>query len=148
MLLVTVVRTCYAFGLVFTICELGQLLSNNFDEISEIFEQYDWYLFSEETNQRLLTITMILQQSIALECFGSLECGHEAFKKVGLFSLNNKIQIHSDKCIIFHSLSGNQFCLFVLYGSSWIQRLKITSWIKLYLITSNCLHSSKWCIIY
>lgn len=87
MLLVTVVRTCYAFGLVFTICGLGQSLSNDFDEIAEIFEQYDWYLFSDEINQMLLTILLILQQPMALACFGSLKCGHEAFKKV---SSNNK----------------------------------------------------------
>lgn len=86
----TVVRTGYAFGLVFTICALGQKLSNDFEEIADLFEQYDWYTFSNETNQILLTIMTILQRSIAIECFGSLEAGHEAYKKVSPINKNNR----------------------------------------------------------
>lgn len=91
-LLVTVVRTCYAFGLVFTICSLGQKLTKKFDEITDLFGQFDWYLFSDEINQMLLTITAILQRSIALDCFGSLKLGHEAFKKVS--SIKFKATLH------------------------------------------------------
>lgn len=72
--------------MVFTICALGQKLSQNFEDIADLVEQYDWYLFTEEINRILLTIITILQRSIAIECFGSLEAGHEAYKKVSSIS--------------------------------------------------------------
>lgn len=117
----TVVRTCYAFGLVFTICALGQQLSQNFEEIADLFEQYDWYLFTEEINRILLTIITILQRSIAIECFGSLEAGHEAYKKVSSIRKTNQKnkknyfykQIHNSK-----SISDSQYGLFIFYGPS------------------------------
>lgn len=45
---VSIVEMCYAFGLVFFVCELGQRLTNAFESNEDTFERFDWHLFSNE----------------------------------------------------------------------------------------------------
>lgn len=64
--------------------ELGQRLTNAFDEIGYSLEQFDWYLFPMEFKRILPMIMVIAQQPVELECFGSIKCSRIVFKKVSI----------------------------------------------------------------
>lgn len=74
--------TFLAFGSVVIICEMGQRLSNAFDEIGELMWQLEWYLYSNEIQKMLPTILVAVRKPIAIEFFGSLSCSREFMKKV------------------------------------------------------------------
>lgn len=82
MLTVTIVYACYAFGVVGIICELGQRLSNAFDEIPDTIVDFEWYLFPPGIQRILPTILLAAQQPVYLECFGSISGTRETFKNV------------------------------------------------------------------
>lgn len=90
-LFVTIFYTSYAFGMVFMICELGQRMSNAFEEIEGVIVQFNWYLFPDKLKQMLPIILMNAQDQVAFECFGSIICSREAFRKVS--SKYEKVQI-------------------------------------------------------
>lgn len=72
----------FAFVAVFIACELGQRMSDAFVEIDITIDRFDWHLFPIEV-QRLLPMVMAnAQQSVSLECFGSISCGRVVFKSV------------------------------------------------------------------
>lgn len=66
------------------ICELGQRISNAFEEIDDVIAQYNWYLFPDKLKRMLPIILMNTQDRVAFECFGSIACSREAFRKVCL----------------------------------------------------------------
>lgn len=72
----------YGFGLVFTVCELGQRVSHSFTEINSIVDQLDWYLFPNEIQKIMPIIINNVQQPIEIECFGDVRCNRKSFKKV------------------------------------------------------------------
>lgn len=77
---------CYAFCTLFIACELGQRLMDAFGGIEYTICQCDWHLFPIEVKRMLWAVLAMLQQPVSLECFGSIACTREVFKKV--FVLN------------------------------------------------------------
>lgn len=86
---VTVFVSCYAFCTLFIACELGQRMNDSFGGITYMIGLCDWQLFPIEVKRMLPAVLAILQQPVSLECFGSILCTREVFKKVGL----NQIRI-------------------------------------------------------
>lgn len=82
-----------AFALVFIACELGQKMTDAFEEIDTTIGQIDWYLFPIEIKRMMLTIAANTQQPVTLECFGSIACTREVFRKVGITQINHEIKI-------------------------------------------------------
>lgn len=72
----------YAFGLVFTVCELCQRISKSFLKINAIVDQLNWYLFPKNVQKMMLIISIMVQQSVDVECFGSIACNRDTFKRV------------------------------------------------------------------
>lgn len=83
MLLVTVLEISYVFLAIGVACEIAQRSNDLFDEINDIFDQIDWYSYSNEIQRALPTVFNIAQQPVELEFFGSLAASRETFKKVG-----------------------------------------------------------------
>lgn len=82
MLVVLFIEALYAFGLVFTVCELCQNVSDIFNEIDVVINEFDWLSFPIEI-QRLLPIVIITeQQPIDFKFFGSITSSRESFKQV------------------------------------------------------------------
>lgn len=73
---------CYAFGVIFSICELGQRLTDAFDVLADTIGNFDWYLFPIEIQDILPTLLMAAQQPVVLECFGSISSIRETFKQL------------------------------------------------------------------
>lgn len=83
-LFATIVEACYAFGIIFLVCELSQRASNAFEEIASKICAIDWYLLPESSKRLLPTIIENLHRPVVLKCFGSTLCSREAFKMVNL----------------------------------------------------------------
>lgn len=80
----TVFCTFYAYGLTFIACENGEQMTSAFDEINYVIGQFCWYQFPKEIKHVLPVILMAAQKEVVIECFGSLSCSRDAFKKVRL----------------------------------------------------------------
>lgn len=77
-----IIYGCLIFALVILPCEIGQRLTDTFDEINFQFEQLRWYLLAIEI-RRMVTTTMIFaQKSIIFECYGVLFCNRDQLKTV------------------------------------------------------------------
>lgn len=75
----------FALALVFIISELGQRMSDTFDEIDSTLDKSDWYLFPIEIKRMLPMIIANAQEPVSLECFGSIICSRNTFKNVTCF---------------------------------------------------------------
>ena len=82
MMFVMSIEVFCAFGFVFVACELGQRISDAFNELSDVIGRFNWYTFSVEVQHILPTIILVAQQPVVISCFGSVLCLREAFKKV------------------------------------------------------------------
>lgn len=72
----------FALATVFAACELGQRITDAFDEVNFTFVQFDWYLFPTEIKRMLPVIIANAQQPYEMECFGSITCSRDVFKNV------------------------------------------------------------------
>lgn len=95
-LAVTALAVFYAFGSLFLVCDLGQRLSNAYDEIDFVINQLDWYQFPDEIRQVWPIIINMVQQSVEIRCFGSVSCNRETLKKVSLW-MEKGFKIRSTK---------------------------------------------------
>lgn len=69
--------------LVFISCEFAERLGMRFDEINDEINNFNWYLFPHGILQKALPTIMInAQKKVYFECFGSITCNRENFKKV------------------------------------------------------------------
>lgn len=71
-----------ALLLVFIICELGQRITDAFEEIGFTIQQSDWYLFPIKIKQMLPMIIANAQKPATIECFGSITCARDTFESV------------------------------------------------------------------
>lgn len=71
-----------AFGVVFVVCELSERMSTAFDDISDLVQQLDWYLFTIQLKLVLPTVIAFAQQSVDFPSFGSFSSNRDTFKKV------------------------------------------------------------------
>lgn len=78
----SIVETCYSAGNLFVACELGFRASKLFTDLEDIALEFNWYQFPSETQRMLPTVLIVLQDPVAIECFGSFSCNRECFKQV------------------------------------------------------------------
>lgn len=76
------IKSCYAFGVIFSICEFGQQLSNRFDEIHSSIWELDWFSFPIENKKTLIVVLAIAQRPARIVTFGNVEVTRETCKSV------------------------------------------------------------------
>lgn len=110
-----------AFGVIIVACEVGQRISNAFENIDFATDQYRWYLFPEQVKRMLPVILMNLQVPVELPIFGSFCCDRSAFKQVSM-NLNSE-QNPTYINLIFDSDDdlGDKDWILIFYGASQIQ---------------------------
>lgn len=86
-----------SFSLIVGICEFGERLSGNFNEINNVYYQFAWYLFPCNTKNMLSTLIMFAQKPVELRVFGSILCGRITLKNV-----SNEFHF------LFHNIKLNQ----------------------------------------
>lgn len=79
----------YAFGAVFIICELCQRMNNHYDDVDDMMGQLKWYLFPAKVQQILPMIIASVHEEVSVECFGSIACNRETFKRVNLILIGD-----------------------------------------------------------
>lgn len=108
-LFVTVFYASYALGSIFFQCEIGQQISNAYEDIDDLVEEFDWHLFSHEMQRTLPIILIVTQNPIGFECFGSTSALRVTFKKVSFYQ-KRFILIFHDACslrLLFALFIGN-----------------------------------------
>lgn len=81
------------FVFTFVICELGQRFSIKFEKINIHSKQLKWYLFPCNTQKMVLIISIITQNPIELDIFGSISCNRITFKMVSQQTKQFRMQI-------------------------------------------------------
>lgn len=72
----------WSFSLVFFLCEFGENISGEFDELNGVIYQCNWHLCPLEVQNKLPIILISTQDPIILSGFGNVLCTREAFKSV------------------------------------------------------------------
>lgn len=80
--MVPIFEILFSFITLFFTCELAGRLSDEFDKIRLEIEQIDWYLLPLKMQQILPFIMINAQKPVYFECFGSIPCDRETFKRV------------------------------------------------------------------
>lgn len=91
--LAPIVELGWSFGLVFVTCELCGRISNKFDDIDFVIDQFKWYSFPFDAQKILSFIILNAQQENGFQFFGSAMCNRETFKNV------NGINLYLTKCL-------------------------------------------------
>lgn len=81
-LFLIVAEIMYAYFFTFTPCEIGQRITNAFDECSDTLNQFHWYLFTPGIQRMLPMIIQFTQEPIVLYCFGTKAAIRDTFKYV------------------------------------------------------------------
>lgn len=83
MLLLAILLTIIpVLGLIFLSCDLGQRLSNVFDEFNNDAWTKNWYLYPLELQRMFLLFGAGTQQSVNIRCYGNILCIRETMRKV------------------------------------------------------------------
>lgn len=147
LVLLIISYACYSFGLVLLACELSQRVTLAFDEISDITDQLDWYLFPNEL-QRILPIFLIgVQEPVNFYCFASITCSRATFKSVSsicFYIVNRDVFF----CILFEIIYRFSEFQVVNNGYSYFMVLRhFGKWSVLKWKESRWLHENKFAII-
>lgn len=67
---------------IFVICELGQRVTNGFEDVGYTIEQLNWHLFPFKLWQTLPIFIIASQQPVRFDIFGSISCSRDDFKSV------------------------------------------------------------------
>lgn len=74
----------WSFAIIFGVCEFGEKLSEAFEQINDVYDQFAWYLLPFDVQHMLSTLIMIAQKPIELRVFGSISCTRITFRKVSI----------------------------------------------------------------
>lgn len=75
----------------FASCELGERSVAVFGKIEDEINQFNWYRFPQKVQHMLPTVMIVVQESAAVEFFGSISCDRECFKKVSICPISMHI---------------------------------------------------------
>lgn len=72
-------------GLMFFSCEIGQQITNMYEDITERFEQLNWYIFPMKVQRIMPTAMINLNETVDIGCFGMMSGSRLQFQKVNAF---------------------------------------------------------------
>lgn len=72
----------WSFVMIFAFCEMGELVSNQFNEFEMTLGQCKWYLFSLNLQRMCIIVLANAGQPTTVHGFGNIVCTRESMKKV------------------------------------------------------------------
>lgn len=116
------VEIFWSISLIFIFCELGERVTDGFNELNDVICTLDWYTFPIKRQQMFQTILIAFQQPVIFQAFGSISCTRDVFKRV---SSANKYFKSSSIYLqnIYSPVLGCQRCMFILYDASSIWKM-------------------------
>lgn len=70
----TIFLLLWSFVIIFTLCNLGQILTNKFDEFNDELVQCDWYLYPCKMQQIYAIMLVNAQQPTYLKAYANILC--------------------------------------------------------------------------
>lgn len=64
----------YSFGAILLVCEIGQIVSDAFEDNWHLHDQFKWHSFPTEILHVLPLVMMISQQPVDIQFFGNHSC--------------------------------------------------------------------------
>lgn len=80
--LIAILNVGYTFGLLLSLCELGQSISNTFIDINYGIGQLKWYIFPRKILRILPILQIMAGKPVNFVCLGSIMCDRTALKRV------------------------------------------------------------------
>lgn len=77
-----VIQTIWSFTIIFIFCELGQMVTNQFDTFCEELCEIDWNLLPNSAQKMLLIFLGHAQSSTYIRSYGGILCTRDSFEKV------------------------------------------------------------------
>lgn len=130
---IALVYAGYAFGLVFVVCELCQRASYFFIEINSSIDILDWYLFPINVQKIMPTLLIMAQQPVEIECFGSIVCDRDTFKRVSSIALMKLFSLPLYSCwhqFAFFQVINQGYSSFMLlsnFSNWWVWAFDFTA---------------------
>lgn len=110
-------------ALIFFSCEFGEMLSDEFSRVNDLFYECNWHLLSAQVQRVFKMILADTQQPVIIKGYGNVSCLRETFKKVGdtvfNFLMQNRINVSDFKNIIL-TILGNADKLLLFHGTSTV----------------------------
>lgn len=127
-IIVAIVELFAATILLFASCELCGRISTGFDDINDMVDEFDWYLFPIRMKKALLILMINAQKPVEYRCFGSTVCNRETFKKVS-HQKHNILWNLKLIILISYFFIGFQLFILVFYNTSpiWINKSFVTT---------------------
>lgn len=107
-------RLCYAFGLLFMYCEMGEQISGAFGEIEDEMYEMDWHLYPIKTQKIMLIILINAQQPVEFMGFGNFPANRETMQRVNstqIIGFSHKI---NNKLLIYLQVENAGFSYFMI----------------------------------
>lgn len=87
-----ILKSCWAFALLYTFCEIGDRIEKAHSEINDKINGLKWYSFPSNLWQMIPMIMMNSQKPMILKCFGTISSGRIVFKQASLYVKNSGIR--------------------------------------------------------
>lgn len=71
-----------ALVLVFLVCELGEMVTSQYESLNDELHQCDWYLFPVGMQRMLVIFMSYTQQPVLIRGYGNVRCVRVSFKNV------------------------------------------------------------------
>lgn len=99
------ISAIWIFGILFSICELGERMTYHFEMFGKELEQCDWHKLPIQMQRMHLIFLLDTQQPKNITCYGDILCTRETFKMVfnfdhSLTQRTQKFETHSFKVVI------------------------------------------------
>lgn len=87
----------WSFGVIFIFCSCGEMMTSEFDMISNELNQCKWYLLPLKVQELFLIFVANSQQAQFIQGYANIICTRETFQIVSLICASYK----KFKCVIF-----------------------------------------------
>lgn len=99
----------WSFVMIYVFCEMGEMVTNQFEMFERALGQCNWYLFSMKLQRIHLIVVANAQQPTIVHGFGNIVCIRESMKQVILLHKTAKFNTNSNWTLILPLLFHRQF---------------------------------------
>lgn len=72
----------WTFGVMFMCCHFGEMITNEFDDLSDQIYQSDWDSYPYQVRRLLPIVILAAQEPVHFQTFGRINCTYDTYKKV------------------------------------------------------------------
>lgn len=72
----------WSFIQIFLFCELGEMLTGQFNKLNDAIFERDWYTFPIEIQRKLPMITMGIRLPVVISGYGNIRCTRQVCQNV------------------------------------------------------------------